>query len=345
MNYFKTNRQAILLVVVLMLMYACNDAEVPKLTIVSKISGITEIRRNSAVSGGIAISDKPIIARGICWSTNPNPTINDSLTIMENSNGNFTSKMTNLLPATKYYVCAYATNEIGTGYSDTLSFSTLGGIWGKNVTDIDNNEYHTITIGTQTWMVENLKTTKYRNGDLIGTTSPYNLDISQEPAPKYQWAYDGNETNVENYGRLYSWYTITDLRNVAPIGWHVATYEDWMTLKYYLMENGYSSNYVKWDESIAKSLASKNLWKTTEYSSCVGNNQTTNNNSDFNAVPSGLRNPEGTFVELGISAHWFATEMSQSYAYKISLEFNDDRYGITYGANKSGVAVRCVKDK
>ena len=72
------------------------------------------------------------------------------------------------------------------------------------VTDIDGNSYHTLTIGTQVWLDENLKTTKYRNGDLIGTTSSATLDISMQTTIKYQWAYDGNESNVAIYGRLYT---------------------------------------------------------------------------------------------------------------------------------------------
>jgi uncharacterized protein (TIGR02145 family) len=84
----------------------------------------------------------------------------------------------------------------------------------NTIRDIDGNAYTSVTIGTQIWMVENLKTTKYRNGDLIGTTNPATLDITNESTPKYQWAYDGNETNVATYGRLYTWYVVTDSRNV-----------------------------------------------------------------------------------------------------------------------------------
>lgn len=344
-NQFKQVIQSLYFVIFLFSMHACKDVEAPKLNIVSQISDITEITRNSAFSGGVVISDKPIIASGLCWSTNSNPTIKDSITIIRNGNENFTSKMTNLLPATKYYVRAYATNEVGTGYSDTISFRTLGGIWGANTTDLDGNIYHTITIGTQTWMVENLKTTRYCNGDLIGTTSTPSFDISNEATPKYQWAYDGDENNVANYGRLYTWYTITDSRNIAPTGWHVATNEEWTTLQNYLKENGYSYKFEKWDECIGKSLASKDLWRKTEYTGCVGNDLTTNNNSDFNAVPSGLRNPGGTFVSLGSSALWWVTTEYQSYAYVPSLVFNDNRFCISYGTKNCGLPVRCVKDK
>lgn len=98
------------------------------------------------------------------------------------------------------------------------------------VTDIDGNVYHTVTIGKQVWMLENLKTTKYRNGDSIGTTTPATLDISEVNNPKYQWAYAGNESNVVTYGRLYTWYAATDNRNVCPIGWHVPNNTEWELL-------------------------------------------------------------------------------------------------------------------
>jgi Fibrobacter succinogenes major domain (Fib_succ_major) len=80
----------------------------------------------------------------------------------------------------------------------------LTGLQAQSVKDIDGNVYHTVTIGKQVWMAENLKTTRFHNGDLIGTTTPATEDISGETTPKYQWVYDGNETNLETYGRLYT---------------------------------------------------------------------------------------------------------------------------------------------
>ena len=71
--------------------------------------------------------------------------------------------------------------------------------------DVDGYNYPVVQIGTQLWMAENLKTTKYRNGDPIGTTTPANKDITTETEPKYQWAYNGDDNNVAKYGRLYTW--------------------------------------------------------------------------------------------------------------------------------------------
>ena len=96
-----------------------------------------------------------------------------------------------------------------------------------------------IPVGSQVWMAENLKTTMYRNGDLVGTTTPATLDITSENIPKYQWAYDGIESNVATYDRLYTWYAVTDSRNICPTGWHVPSDAVWITLIDYLKNNGY----------------------------------------------------------------------------------------------------------
>ena len=84
-----------------------------------------------------------------------------------------------------------------------IMFLSIGLYAQETVTDIDGNVYKTVRIGDQVWMAENLKTTRYRNGDTISTTSPATLNIMSESAPKYQWAYAGNDSNVAVYGRLY----------------------------------------------------------------------------------------------------------------------------------------------
>ena len=143
--------------------------------------------------------------------------------------GSFSSSLAGLTAGTTYNVRAYATNSAGTGYGANVSFTTQQ-IYGS-VTDIDGNVYNTVTKGTQEWMAENLKTTKYDNGDLIATTL---ADITLEVNPKYQWAYDNDEANVATYGRLYTWDAITDGRSVCPTGWHVPTDADFTTLTTFL---------------------------------------------------------------------------------------------------------------
>ena len=150
-------------------------------------------------------------------------------------------------------------------------------------TDVEGNAFHFVKIGKQIWMKENLKTTKFSNGDLIGTTNPPTFDISEESNPKYQWAYDGNEDNVAAYGRLYTWYAITDSRNICPAGWHLPTNAEWDTLSFYLEGENVAGGKLK--EIGNKHWKSQNFGATDE----VG----------FTALPGGGHDSNGKFSHLG----------------------------------------------
>jgi uncharacterized protein (TIGR02145 family) len=217
------------------------------------------------------------------------------------------------------------------------------------ITDIDGNVYDTVVIGTQTWMVQNLKVTRYRNGDAIGTTSPAILDISGESAPKYQWAYEGIEDSVETYGRLYTWYTVIDSRNLCPSGWHVPSNSDLQTLQNYLIENGYNYDGTTTDNKIAKSLASSYGWISTTVTGAVGNSDFPDkrNITGFTALPGGYRLVNGTFGGMGSLGDWWISNESTA----------DNDYGLfytmvyieisAYGGSVPkdyGLSVRCLKD-
>ncbi len=87
---------------------------------------ITNLKSNAATCGGNIISDcgSDIINRGVCWSTNQNPTINDNKTIDGSEIGTYQSEITNLSANTTYFVRAYATNELGTAYGAEKTFTT-----------------------------------------------------------------------------------------------------------------------------------------------------------------------------------------------------------------------------
>ena len=200
---------------------------------------------------------------------------------------------------------------------------------GAIVTDIDGNRYHTVVIGTQIWMVEDLKTTRYRNGDVIGTTNPDMSDISSENAPKYQWAYDGNENNVATYGRLYNWYAINDSRNLAPVGWHVATAADWETLVSYLGGKDEAGGKLK--------EAGTTHW--------IIPNMDANNSSGFTALPGGYRFSSGLFDRLGSNGYWWsATENSISSAYARHLGTDHMDCDLDSLNKVDGLSIRCLKD-
>ena len=90
-------------------------------------SPVTDITQTTATSGGNVISDggATVTARGVCWSTSPNPDITGNHTTDGSGAGNFVSYLTGLTPNNLYYIRAYATNSVGTGYGNELQFSTL----------------------------------------------------------------------------------------------------------------------------------------------------------------------------------------------------------------------------
>lgn len=223
-----------------------------------------------------------------------------------------------------------ANNNSGIIFNPNLTYGTI--------TDIDGNMYKTIQIGTQTWMAENLKTTHYLNGDLIGTTTPATLDISGEITPKYQWAYNGNESNVATYGRLYTWYAVTDSRNVCPTGWHVPTDAEGHTL---VLTVDAEAQVVFGDES---SIAGGKL-KEVGTMHWTSPNTGADNSNGFTAIPSGDRYPYGSFRNLGnYSIWWSSTEGDIANAWYRSTSYDYTVVIRSYSMESFGSSVRCVKD-
>ncbi|HBC78160.1 MAG TPA: hypothetical protein DEO60_14985 [Bacteroidales bacterium] len=197
------------------------------------------------------------------------------------------------------------------------------------ITDADGNVYKSVTIGNQVWLRENLKTTRYNNGDLIGTTAPVTLDISEELRPKYQWAYEGFEDNVADYGRLYTWFAASDKRGICPEGWHVPSYEEHDELNNFGEGNKLPSDKLKEAGTVHW------LWPNT------GTNE-----SGFTALPAGRRKPEGVFCGLYSGAFFWNSAID-----KYHPETGAHALAISAGcclSNYSGseaFSVRCIKDQ
>jgi len=105
---------------------------------------------------------------------------------------------------------------------------TFGQPLKDSVVDIDGNVYHTIKIGTHIWLMENLKVTHYRNGDVIPTEKE-SWKMTDSKTGSY-FTYIDDTNNIKSYERQYNWFVLTDPRIIAPIGYHIATFEDWCDL-------------------------------------------------------------------------------------------------------------------
>jgi uncharacterized protein (TIGR02145 family) len=199
----------------------------------------------------------------------------------------------------------------------------------QTVTDIDGNVYNTITIGTQVWMAENLKTTKFNDG----TDLTY-LSERLDTTPWYCW-YDSAEVNFTTFGALYNWYAINTTtvsgKNVCPIGWHVPDDNEWTTLTNYLGGDNIAGGKMKeigtthWDSS--------NTGATNE----IG----------FTALPGGARYcipPSINFYQIGRCGYWWISSEEDGLSWFLRIDSEDidvNRY--RYDRYWSGYSVRCVK--
>lgn len=224
-------------------------------------------------------------------------------------------------------------------------------------TDSEGHTYHYVTIGTQTWMLENLRSSKYRNGESItnitDNASWQSLSTTASPA----WSnYDNNPDNDVKYGKLYNWYAVNDQRNIAPVGWHVASSQEWLVLMDYLISKGYNFDGSTGNvgNKLAKAMASTSEWSSSDVEGSPGLDPSTNNKSGFNGVPAGYRSTTGGFIGNGSSTSWWtSTDASETAgrqaAYNHGLIYNSSyaqmgqRYG-QYNTKSFGFSVRCIKN-
>lgn len=209
------------------------------------------------------------------------------------------------------------------------------------VTDADGNVYQTVKIGTQIWMAENLKTTKYRNGDAIPQVTG-NTEWRALLSDGY-CNFKNNAQNFSIYGSLYNWYAVSDSRNIAPAGWHVPTDAEWTILENFLIAKGYNYDKTTTGNKIALSMAAESFWTSSTTPGAIGSTENGRNASGFNARSSGYRNDE-FLNEFKECWWWTSTASNSNFAYGRSLNYN--RVGLFHGNdNKSlGFSVRCIKD-
>jgi len=293
---------------------------------------IYAITQTSATGGGNVTNGGrlTIIARGVCWNTSPGPSTLNSKTTDSTGIGAYTSYLTGLLPNTNYFVRAYATNSMGTGYGAELSFTTLPG--DGTITDIDGNLYHIITIGTRGWLMENLKVTRFNKGDSVPEVTD---DIEWGALKKgARCSYDKNPFNAETYGLLYNWYVVGDTRNICPVGWHVPSDSEWQSMIDFLGGALIAGGKLKATGTLEMGTG---LWNSP--------NTVATNESGFTALPGGSRGVSGGFSNLSSNAYFWSSTPDQTHVWDRELSFkygNVERYSVS---KENGYSIRCIKDK
>jgi uncharacterized protein (TIGR02145 family) len=203
--------------------------------------------------------------------------------------------------------------------------------YGSNITDVEGNSYITVYIGTQQWMWENLKTSKYSDG----TTIPNITDNTQwQNNTTGACAYYNNDAaNNAKYGKLYNWYAVSKTtngnKNVCPTGWHVPTDAEWTVLTDYLGGNRIAGGKLK--------EVGTNNWNSP--------NAEATNTSLFSALPGGYRDHNGNYSYVGVYGGWWSSTEDDTYN-----AWNRDLYNYIGNANrngngkKNGFSVRCLRD-
>jgi uncharacterized protein (TIGR02145 family) len=316
--------------------FGCNkDVEFPILTTTS----VSVISATAVVAGGNVVSSGgvEVTARGVCWSTDPYPSVAGNKTEDGTGSGEFSSNITGLTPNITYYLRAYAINSAGTAYGDVLSFTTSGissilfnpYLTYGSVTDIDGNVYKTIQIGSQGWMAENLKTTKYNDDTPIQNVTD-NTKWLNLRSDAYCWYNNDASEFKAIYGALYNWEAV-NTGKLCPTGWHVPSTDEWKILETYLG---------------GEELAGGKL-KETGTTHWLSPNTGATNSSGFTALPGGLRDISSDFFSsyIWINSYgiwWSSTPEIETTDNSLWLDFNSGKF--SSAQYYSGLSVRCVKD-
>lgn len=230
----------------------------------------------------------------------------------------------------------YTNTDVGT-VSTNISVTLLP--TSIDILDADGNIYHSVTIGNQQWLVENLRTTHYNNGDPISNITDNNSWGSLTTGAYCN--YDNNASNAITYGKLYNFYAVSDSRKIAPAGWHIATDAEWC-----IMENEVEAgtdpgcSATSWcgtNTGGKLKQSGTSLWQSP--------NTGATNTYSFNAIPGGCHGTTLPFFGIGTIGYWWsATESSATMGWYRDL--SSTKAGV-YRNNVTkvyGCSVRCVKD-
>jgi len=193
-----------------------------------------------------------------------------------------------------------------------------------SLTDIDGNTYKTIQIGTKTWMVRNLKTTRYNDGSPIQVvTDPRSWSNLAGPACCWQ---DNSPIYKVTYGVLYNWYAV-NTKKLCPVGWHISTDSDWNELVNYLG---------------GENLAGGKL-KESGFSHWYSPNNGATDETHFRALPGGYKSStDSLYYGLHDSGYWWTTTVNDDMALGRVMTTSNNHVQKGFYPVKSGFSVRCI---
>lgn len=292
---------------------------------------ISKVTSNSAFASALIADDggAPILLRGFCWSTLPNPTARNKDLLTQNGKGkeNFSNPVGFLLDDTTYYLRAYCSNNgKDTVYGKEIKFRTLRS---DQFMDIDGNIYGSVKLISLTWMTENLKTTRLNDGTQIPLVID-KISWRSQVSPGYCW-YENQESYKATYGCLYNWEAMKSGK-LCPMGWHVPTDVEWDMLDKVSGGGGYSGGYLK--ERGFEHWVKPNYGVESFY-------------NRFKALPGGKRDELGEFNKIGsIGTWWSDVDPKKEVSWIREISSNSMNMKRDKVDNNSvGSSVRCVKNE
>ncbi len=200
-------------------------------------------------------------------------------------------------------------------------------IQSQNVKDADGNVYTSVKIGTQVWMAENLRTTKFNDGKAITLVADDNA-WKALTTPAYCWYNSDVAFKKSTYGALYNWYSV-NTKKLCPAGWHVPSDEELTTLTTYLGGESVAGGKLR-ETGIAH-------WEKP--------NTGATNQSRFKALASGYRNNNGIYANIGFFCFWWSsTEYAPTAAWGRTLGNSGTNIIRIFSLKKNGYSVRCIKN-
>ncbi len=196
-----------------------------------------------------------------------------------------------------------------------------------------------VTICNQVWTSKNLDVSTYKNGDIIPQVTNSAVWATLTTGA---WCWYNNDSTLyaSIYGKLYNWYAVTDIRGLAPIGWHIPTDSEWNEL-------------IKCADPAADTLClncnqsniAGGMLKETGTTHWMSPNVAASNITNFTGLPGGYRGSNGNFGVVGYEGDWWsATETNANNAINRILSYNNSYEARFDVAKRSGFSIRCIKD-